>query len=81
MSVWIGVLIAAGAIIVTPLLIRLGLKAFAALTAAAGVGAFVGWLLDLAFDTYPTLTVAGAVVALVGLIGASLERLSGSGDE
>ncbi len=81
MSVWLGVLIGIGALMVVPLLIKYGAKILLTLIIAAGIGAFLGWLLDLAFGTFPTLSIGGAVVATIGLVGASLELFNNSLEE
>ncbi len=81
MNFWLGVLIFIGAVLVVPLAIRYGLKAFVTLVGTAAVGAFIGWLLDLAFGTFPKLAIAGVVVGVVALIGSTLEVWGGTADE
>jgi len=56
---------------------KVGVKILPAAMIIVLVGAALGAALDAAFDSFPKLAGAGAVVALVGLVGASLEKLSG----
>jgi len=80
MNFWLGVFIFIGAVLVVPLAIRYGLKAFVALVGTAAVGAFIGGLLDWAFGTFPKLAIAGGVVSVVALIGSTLEAWGGASE-
>lgn len=77
----IGVLVFIGLLIAIPLLVKYSVRFFMALILFASLGAAIGWLLDMAFDTFPKLAIGGAAVMTIGLIGASLEKLSGASGE
>jgi F0F1-type ATP synthase assembly protein I len=74
MNFLIGLLIFVGAIILVPVAVKYGLKILLIVLVVAGVGAIIGWGLDMVFDTSPMLTIGSVVVVLVGLVGSSLEN-------
>lgn len=79
MNFLMGLLIFVGAMILIPLAVKYSLKVLLIVVVVAGVGAAIGWGLDLIFDTSPILTIGSIVVVLVGLVGSSLENAQGPG--
>ena len=73
MPSWIIILVVIGGIVIIPMLLKQGLKAIFTLLIVAGIGAFIGWALDWVFGTYPTITYIGIGIAVIGLVGSSLE--------
>ncbi len=76
-TVWVTAAVIVGGLALMIFVAKVGVKILPAAVIIVSLGAGLGAALDAAFDSFPKLAVGGAIVALVGLVGAALENPSG----